>query len=312
MDTTTKNQWPITKYGQDTHLLIWIDAFIKDRQAQGMARGTIYFYQKKLKLFADFCETKLITQITDITANDLREYMLGLEATGHNKGGRHTCYRALKTFMYWWEEEIEPDGWKNPIRKVKPPKLPAEQLVPVELDDIKSMTATCGKTFHGLRDKSILLSLLDSGARAQEFLDIELDDLNYTTGSILIRHGKGAKFRTVFLGKSSRRAVRAYLRCRTDDRHALWITKNVERLTYSGLRSIMRRRASQVGIDTPSLHSFRRAFALNMLRAGVDIFSLQILMGHADLQVLRRYLAQTTDDIAQAHRLGSPVDSGNL
>ena len=45
-----------------------------------------------------------------------------------------------------------------------------------------------------------------------------------------------------------------------------------------------------------------------MIRAGVGVFSLQKLMGHADLQVLRRYLAQTTEDIAQARRLGSPVD----
>ena len=59
----------------------------------------------------------------------------------------------------------------------------------------------------------------------------------------------------------------------------------------------------------PSLHSFRRAFAINMLRAGVDIYSLQLLMGHADLQVLRRYLAQTNDDLLKAHRKGSPVDS---
>jgi hypothetical protein len=53
----------------------------------------------------------------------------------------------------------------------------------------------------------------------------------------------------------------------------------------------------------------RRACAINMLRAGVDVFSLQKLMGLADLQVLRRYLAQTTEDITQAHRIGSPVDT---
>ena len=79
-------------------------------------------------------------------------------------------------------------------------------------------------------------------------------------------------------------------------------------MTYWGLRQIVRRRSSAAKVETPTLHSFRRAFALNMLRAGVDIFSLQKLMGHADLQVLRRYLAQTTDDIAAAHRIGSPVD----
>jgi site-specific recombinase XerD len=49
-----------------------------------------------------------------------------------------------------------------------------------------------------------------------------------------------------------------------------------------------------------------------MFRAGVNTFSLQQLMGHADLQVLQRYLAQTTEDIAEAHRIGSPVDRGKL
>lgn len=57
------------------------------------------------------------------------------------------------------------------------------------------------------------------------------------------------------------------------------------------------------------LHHFRRAFALECLRNGMAVYSLQKLMGHADLQVLRRYLAQTTEDILQAHQVGSPVDN---
>ena len=44
-----------------------------------------------------------------------------------------------------------------------------------------------------------------------------------------------------------------------------------------------------------------------MLRSGVDIFVLQRLMGHSDLQVLRRYLAQNDEDNQLAHRRGSPV-----
>jgi integrase/recombinase XerD len=65
-------------------------------------------------------------------------------------------------------------------------------------------------------------------------------------------------------------------------------------------------------VKKPGLHAFRRAFAINMLRAGVNIYSLQELMGNADLQVLRRYLKQTTEDTAQAHRKGSPVDNHKL
>ena len=78
MATTTKNQWSITKYQQDTHLLTWIEAFLVDRKVQGLSKGTLYFYQKKLKLFADFCEAQVITQISQITPNLLRAYMQGL------------------------------------------------------------------------------------------------------------------------------------------------------------------------------------------------------------------------------------------
>ena len=81
-------------------------------------------------------------------------------------------------------------------------------------------------------------------------------------------------------------------------------------MTYGALRCVLRRRAIQACLkDIPTPHDFRRAFALVMLRYGVDIFSLQKLMGHSDLQVLHRYLAQTDQDIQAAHMRGSPVDN---
>ena len=166
MASATRDQWSIIKTEQDTHLLTWIEAFLIDRKAQGMSPGTLYFYQKKLALFASFCESILISQIIQITPTNLREFMLHLENTNHNQGGRHACFRAVKTFLYWWEEEVEPEGWSNPIRKAKPPKVPTQQLEPANLKDIKAMMSTCNKSICGLRDKAILLALLDTGARA--------------------------------------------------------------------------------------------------------------------------------------------------
>jgi site-specific recombinase XerD len=52
-----------------------------------------------------------------------------------------------------------------------------------------------------------------------------------------------------------------------------------------GLRGVLGRRAKKADLKVLSLHSFRRAFTINMQRAGVDVFSLQKLIGHADLQV---------------------------
>jgi site-specific recombinase XerD len=71
---------------------------------------------------------------------------------------------------------------------------------------------------------------------------------------------------------------------------------------------MLQHRGKLVGVTLPSPHDFRRAFALNMLRAGVDVFSIQRLMGYATLDVLRRYLAQNSDDLRDAHDKGSPVD----
>jgi integrase/recombinase XerD len=294
----------------DTDLLSWIGAFLLDRKVQNVAPGTLKFYQKKCQLFIGFCEGQLIKNVTDITPNIIRSYLLFLEEKGHNPGGIHAAYRALKAFLRWFENEAEPEGWSDPINKVKAPRVGLAPLEPADLGDIQSLLKTCDpNNFLGARDRALILFLLDSGVRAGELLDINLVDIDLITGAVVIKHGKGRKPRTVYVGKMSRKALRSYLKCCKGDNPALWISSQGERLTYDGLRAIITRRAKLADVKSPSLHSFRRAFAINMLRAGVDVFSLQKLMGHADLQVLRRYLAQTTEDIAQAHRIGSPVDN---
>ncbi len=107
------------------------------------------------------------------------------------------------------------------------------------------------------------------------------------------------------------RAMRAYARVRPDGAPNLFLSKYHDRLTYDGLRELLGRRAELAQLARhPTLHGFRRAFALNMLRNGADVFSLQRLMGHADLQIMRRYLAQTNDDGQAAHMRASPVDNG--
>jgi integrase/recombinase XerD len=109
--------------------------------------------------------------------------------------------------------------------------------------------------------------------------------------------------------------MRRYLKRRRDESPALWVTHprfGSERLTYDGLRSVLKRRADFAKVDAPTPHDFRRAFALSMLRQGVDIFTLAKLMGHADITVLRRYLRQTKEDTEAAHRQHGPVDNAGL
>lgn len=287
-----------------------VSGFIVDRKAQGLSPKTIRAYSQELRYFMNWCDQQGVNTLPELTADVIRLYLLNLSER-RNAGGCHIAYRVLKTLTFWWEQEMDGE-YTSPIRKVKPPKITDTPQDPISLDDAKCMLDTCDNTQLGLRDKAVLLCLLDSGLRANEFVSVNLADLNLISGAIVIRHGKGGKTRTVFIGQKSRKAIRAYLRTRDDECPALWITDEGSRLTFYGLRQIIRRRSAKANIKEPGLHSFRRAFAINMLRAGVDIYSLQELMGHADLQVLRRYLKQTNEDIAQAHRMGSPVDNNGL
>lgn len=286
------------------------DAFIYDRQAQNLADGTIQFYRTKMNLLIRFLESLGISKITDITPQTIRSYLVFLEEKGHNPGGVHTAYRTTKTFLNWWEAEAEPQNWRNPIKKVRAPKVPEEILEPVKPNEALKLLSVCDtKSFLGLRDCAIILTLMDTGVRASELVSMTRKDLDLSNGKIVIRKGKGNKFRIVFISDKTRKVIQRYLEERSDFKSFLWITNKGTQLTYSGLRQIIRRRSKDADINPPSLHSFRRYFALQMLRSGVDIFSLQKLMGHADIQILRRYLQQTEEDIRSAHRLGGPVNN---
>ncbi len=129
MEQLSLHQWIIKKTSDD--LDAWLDAFLVDRKAQNLSKTTLYFYQKKVQLFKRFTKQENIHAIAELTPEVLRRYLLWLEPTHHNPGGVHGCYRTLKTFLLWYEAENEPERWKNPIHKIKAPKLSKESLAPV-------------------------------------------------------------------------------------------------------------------------------------------------------------------------------------
>lgn len=294
----------------DDYTGTWLEGFITDRRARGMSSGTIAFYIDKLRLFVKFADGQAIKAVPQITAAVVRDYMLWLEERGHNAGGRHCAFRALRTFVYWWADETEPEGWSNPFKKVSPPRIAQEPLPGVDLRTVAGMVGVCERgTFAGDRDRAIILCLLDSGARAREFTALNLENVNQATGEVFISKGKMGKSRYTYLGRTARRALRKYLKHRQDNINALWVTLyDTERLDYQGLRFVVKRRAKQAGVPCPGIHDFRRACALQLLRSGADVYSISRILGHADITMLRRYLALADADAQAAHAQHSPVD----
>ncbi len=289
----------------------WVRDFLLDVRAANRTDATIGFYREKLKRFLTFLEGQGVTAPEAIGARQLRAFLVEL-AGERTAGGVHAHGRAVRAFVrFLVREEAIAD---NPLPKVRSPRVDQELLEPVSMATVEALLKTCDRSALGLRDKAMMLTLLDTGLRASELTALNIGDVDLDDGSVMVRRAKGRKGRVVFVGRQASRAIAAYLRTREDTAPLapLWMAhhRNGERtrLAYDGLRDTIKRRAKLANVKAPSLHSFRRAFALAMLRSGADVMSLSRMMGHGSLPVLQRYLKQLKEDLGDVHRQHSPVD----
>jgi integrase/recombinase XerD len=283
------------------------NGFLVDARSRGLSPNTIRSYTNEINALLAWLDKQGVVNFDELTADLLRKYLLALQER-RNPGGQFAGYRVIRSLTYWWERETDGE-YRSPIHKVKPPKVNAQPLPGIQQDEIKAPLDAC-KGQNGQRDKSIILFMADTGIRASELCDLKISNVNLMTGSTIIEHGKGDKRRTVYFGQRTRRELRKYLASRTvaQSNNALFVTDEGTPLTFWGLRQIIRRRANAAGIAEPGLHDFRRYFALNMLRNGVDLITLARLMGHSGITILQRYLAQVDTDLQVAHAKFSPVD----
>jgi site-specific recombinase XerD len=294
--------------GNGIELDIILEGFLESRR--GLTPGTVKFYREKLVVFIEWCKGVKIKTVEEITPSTIRDFFAELEERGATDGGRHAYYRSIKAMLHWYEDETEYE-YRSPMKRVEPPSNKIDPIPGVTAEEIQKLIDAC----HGeneKRDRAVFQVLFDTGARASELLALNIEDINFVTGAVTIQHGKGDKKRTVFVGTTAKKALRAYLKDREDLQpfDPVFVKEDGMRMTYEALRQVIRRRAENARLEgTPYPHDFRRAFAITLWRNGVDIVTISRLMGHSSLEVLKRYLAQDTNDLARAHAKASPVDT---
>ena len=207
---------------------MWVTAFIRDCKT----RWLVTFDDIILSAGISILYSLRIFKRNNRSHTNHTGHFAGLAVVSRNRpeperGGRHASYRGAR-FLRWYESEAEPDAWANPIHKVKPPKVTHKPISGVPIEAVKAMCDTCGDNFTGVRDRGLLLCLLDTGAWACEFLALNLDDVDFVSGAVDIHKGKGGKSWTVFVGKKSRKALRVDIRLRTDNDPALWVTHTAD------------------------------------------------------------------------------------
>jgi site-specific recombinase XerD len=265
---------------------------------------TLDYYRDKLSSFLAYLDTEHITQIAAITPHHIRTYMQARQKTVSALTLHHNvaCIRAWCNWLV--AEELLPN---SPLVNIKQPRVDKRILPAFAPENVKELLGNAGS----LRNKTIILCLLDTGLRASEFVALDIRDVDISSGAIHVRKTKAHTERMVYLGARSRRALAQYLasRGKTRAEDPLWPSIGNKRLTVNGLHLILKRVGKKAGVEHCHAHTFRRTFALWSLRAGMNIYELQRLMGHKGLSMLQQYLDLAEHDLATSHREHGAVDS---
>lgn len=279
-----------------------VSKFLLAKESEGLAPGSLRFYRQKLDPFMDFCEDRSSPDILSIDGDLIRMFLLELQGS-HTPGGVHSFFRAVHALFTWFDTEYEPEGWRNPMARIKAPKVPDEILDPVSETTVRQLVRSCRGDFYGSRDRAILLLLDNTGLRASELLALDLESVDLPLSVLYVEKGKGGHPRAVDYDREVKRALRAYLKVRPSaDTYAFFINRYGERLNYDGLRAMLERRAADAGLSPPTLHSFRRKHALDLHRAGESLLTIQQRLGHRNDQVLKRYIKLTREDMIKSAR----------
>jgi len=276
-------------------------------QIKGVSPNTIKAYRDTFKQFLPFAANYHGIKVASLSLDHLApELILAfldyLESERKNtpktRNHRLAAIKSLAKmirFMYPQESALVEKIICIPQKRTQRPLIGF--LYPEELD--KVLNAVNLNKAQGFRDYTILQLLFDSGARASEIAELNLDYFNIQQKTLAIL-GKGNRFRQIELSSTTVRLIKTYIAIyRKSPKPAyhkrLFISQHGKQLTRHGIYRLCRKylrlalSAKRLTALNP-VHSFRHACAMNMLAKGHSISDIRNQLGHEDIQSTMVYL----------------------
>ena len=149
-----------------------------------------------------------------------------------------------------------------------------------------------------------------------ELINLKVDDVHMNEGLLKVM-GKGKKERIVPMGSNAQRALQRYLfRYRPRPFHSgidnVFLSVLGKPLTENSMKLIFSRLAKKSGVARLHTHLCRHTFATRFLINGGDVFTLQQILGHSTLEMVRHYVNLAVNHVAIQHQKFSPLDRLNL
>jgi integrase/recombinase XerD len=276
---------------------------------RGLSGRTIASYRDAFVLLLRFVSMRHRCSVVDldlhhIGPDDLIAFLDHLETVRNNSvATRNARLAAVHSFARFVATRY-PESVENCQRLLSVPtkRGPMHTVEYLEAEEIAAMfEAVDCKQGNGLRDRALLLTLFNTGARVQELLDIHPGDLQLQGPDVVRLRGKGRKERVCPLWPetvASLRVLLASIPDREPTSRPLFRNHRGEALTRFGVRYILQRYAQRAGGAVPSLiakrvhpHVYRHSAAVHLLRAGVDLVTISHWLGHASVETTNRYAA---------------------
>ena len=298
-------------------------------QSEGKSPATIVIVTSSVRYLMAFLKTNsMSTAISEIGVEQLRLFTLYLQSCrkfeshpftkpqeGRLSGHTINDYlRALRSFWSWAQAE----GYihKNPFSLLKIPKAPKRLIPSFATEQLAGLIeAVEVSTAQGQRDYTMILLLVDTGLRVSELTGLKVDDVNLERRTLKV-WGKGAKERIVPFGVRAQKALLRYFNFHRSEpatplTREFFLTDSGEPLKARRVQAIIRHYGEKAGIKgiRCSPHTLRHTAAVMWIRNGGDVFSLQQILGHSSLEMVRVYVNLAQSDVEAAHRRYSPADN---
>ena len=278
---------------------------------RGLAENTISAYVADLRDFFKFIQQRGLG-LNELSEQDLFLYIVW--ARRHKLSGRSLARRlsALRGFFMFAREQEELT--QDPARFLENPKF--QRQLPEVLSEVEMRAILMQPNVHekiGFRDRTMLELLYASGLRVSELCALKPLDFDMQAGWVRV-FGKGAKERIVPVHHEALRWLMDYLaHWRTSFRPAenfVFLNRSGKGVSRVAVWKCVRRYALAAGImRNISPHSFRHSFATHLLDGGADLRSVQMLLGHADINATEIYTHVQAGRLLEVHRARHPRSS---
>lgn len=308
-----------------------IALFLEHRSINALPR-TVEFYDKQLRAWTRWRDAQhLPSHVAEIGVDELRRYIAYLTnehqpyASGTQRppaprqglaaGSVDAAWRSIRALWTFLTDEgaLSKEQQTFFPRRVPRPRL-LQQIRPIyEEGQIEKLLKACDDNpdlEQRLRDRAIILMLVESGMRVAELCSLQDEQLQLAKQQTRIT-GKGGKERWAYWGPRTAAALTAYLARRPGPHGGPLFRSSSpkpqlrgKKLLPNGVRQLLRRLSQRAGVtlvENGSVHAFRHTFAHQALDAGVDGLHLQQLLGHTSAATTARYVRENDTRLRTIH-----------